>query len=512
MNLPLSMKKNILIYYSPFIEIGPQMIQWPVTHLYPLIARHFIKKGYTVVLVCGDDIVIDRSLYEHVSICLLKHEALLDFCSSSTAFKCNSYYADTAQNADQLEMAKLIKASLGDDFEPEYIFTYLNEVPFLQNMYPNALILRSEVGWSSQTDLYQLSFYFDPCGIIENSAIFRYAELIKNITLSEAEKIAIAEFKSKVTALYAITSPYTSWINQLRQGYKKILILAGTGNYAYFHPYLTTNCSNFLDMIIRVAQHVPHDCALIITLHPSFDEKTITSQTEQYIYERYPNVILRYQDKLIKSNTHLLLSGVDGLIAGESKLFHDCLVMNKPFFYIHKTSYKHFSAGHVSEIKQFFATASGTETLANYSIIYWLLTHYIVCAEDIQNTSLFDSFLQQIKNSRMPMKNFSVEQAINKLLRCDYEANFYKHITNLVNQHIVDENIKMNAENATLKEQNNCLHNENAVLRNEALSLRHYIEELFGSTSWRYTRLLRQVSFYMKNIRLVARKAIKVAE
>lgn len=173
-------------------------------------------------------------------------------------------------------------ANLLGGYRPDVIISWL-PVPFLRDIYPDALILNRESAMFTRLP-YQLSYFLDPCGLQERSWPAHHS-------LPRCSDVAIAELRrlrAYYSAVFALLSPLAKLRERLSPFRKTVLVIG-----QFVGTFSLDACAAFrsqVHMLLEVLDHVPPDYAVIFAQHPN-TPKRVSQETLDTLRLRYPNLI-----------------------------------------------------------------------------------------------------------------------------------------------------------------------------------------------------------------------------
>jgi hypothetical protein len=252
-------------------------------------------------------------------------------------------------------------------------------------------MLYTEVGFISRKPFNQ-TMYFDPVGMNCGSYLHMNWSNIEDsfVWSSECEDL-MSSLKTAVRECIMQHNPYTELVDGWKEKYKKMFLL----------PLQFSGFSNIdaeidfesqFDALVYVMDNVPEDIGIIVTTHPDYN--VLQVGTLRYLRMKYDNFL--YHDSFLKynSSSQYLLGLIDGVInlsstIGLQTLFWDipCLSIGKYFAsYISRPFNKEASLEPLTE----------DEKKRNNKVLYWLLTHYIIMPQYLENGEWFLDYLNRM--------------------------------------------------------------------------------------------------------------------
>jgi len=273
---------------------------------------------------------------------------------------------------------------------PDVIISKDN-APYLKMIFPNALMLYTEVGFISRKPFPQ-TMYYDMIGLNCGSYLNDNWDGIKDeVSLTEYDKHVISTLKNKITCGLKKVSPYYELMSTLRGTYSSIWLL----------PLQFSRFSNIdgeiqqdsqLEVILYVLDRLPEDAGLIVTVHPDYN--VLTPNVIWYLKKKYRNFIYDESFYCYSSSSQYLMGFVDGIINISSSIGLQAMLWDIPCVQIGE-----YFAGFASRkfgSPNMLSPLSECEKNNNSKALYWLFTRYVVLPEYYANPEWLEMYFERI--------------------------------------------------------------------------------------------------------------------
>lgn len=287
-----------------------------------------------------------------------------------------SAYYKYAHGLDEVENSfldyhvNLIKKKLR--IIPDIIVSRDN-MAFLKIMFPDALMLYTEVGFISRKP-FDKTMYFDITGMNCGSYLHKEWDEIKNdLDVSGYSKRLLDEYVEKVTTGIKRVNPYDGVVKKYRSKYDKLFLLPlQFSHFSNIDSELSFDSQ--LDVLDYVMDKVPMKIGVIVTQHPDF--KVLTSQSLWYLHTKYSNLIYEECFDTYNASSQYLLCEVDGVINLVSTVGLQALFWGIPCLEVGKTFASYSSRKF--EVGCSYERLTEEERNNNEKVLYWLLSRYVV--------------------------------------------------------------------------------------------------------------------------------------
>ena len=279
---------NVLFFIEPSFELeqpqfkGNLLTQRVVPVAATLRAaygRHVCMKTFV------NDAIAKNSNNTDFDLVVVKQSDLYDLLLEDPLQYRIGFFAGSLPHSLQHSYAQKIGSKL-NGFIPDVIFAF-NNANFLKTIYPNALILHSELGYFNRPPFPE-SWFFDPIGAGGSAWLNRYWSLAvahwnpSAIELETSEAI-IEAYRDNIKNF----NPIINIINQHKSNYKSMnLLTLQFSNQPFFDGYLKIRSQ--LQLAMAVLEKTPPDDGLIITEHPI---GSLNNESRAYLLEHYPQYV-----------------------------------------------------------------------------------------------------------------------------------------------------------------------------------------------------------------------------
>jgi hypothetical protein len=302
------------------------------------------------------------------------------------------WYKGTYRPDDLNTMKGLVHSKLGD-FEPDIIWTFMSPVPFLRELFPNALVIHNEIGALSYQP-YPKTWFLDPAGV------FKDAFFVKHFA-------ALLQYEPSPGEWSLLTSVRSHFCNKItsRNPFKKEQILAATEcDQLLFFPLQYDGHFEFegnstyrtqFELVVDLLDALPSHVALTITEHPSrFGRDAIPQDAIEYLEAKYRNFVLPAALNRDPLRSQYLLDLCDGVFSISSTLGLQALLWKKPVFTEGCSQLRALStATHLQDIER--SLRDGYPEQLDRLLAYLLARYFVVEGEYFTNPRWLGAFLKR---------------------------------------------------------------------------------------------------------------------
>ncbi len=283
------------------------------------------------------------------------------------------WYSGTYSN-ELLSYYENLMSRKFSDFNPDIIICW-TPVPFLNRIFPNALVLHHEASFINQPP-YPFTRFFDPCGMIymKGSFINKYTREINRSNLGPKEKQYIETFKARFQSIIGCRSPFKDIIHDLKKKYHRLALLPlMLIDSPVFYGEFGNKFRNQYQFVRYVLQNIPKEFGLIVVPFPLYYHDFIDYRTIDYLKKEFPNFISRPEFSNFLAPSQYLLADVDMIIGVSSSLCLQALIWNKHIVSL----YKGYSIADAHQLDHIH-TLSWEYNESKDRYLYWLLTRYSI--------------------------------------------------------------------------------------------------------------------------------------
>lgn len=240
-------------------------------------------------------------------------------------------------------LAKQLKEYLPEDVD--VILQWENPVPYLQELYPNALIVNQMPGIFSRPP-YPHTVVFDPIGLYRDGAMHRYADDIQLGTALNAHDRALGkDFTQRTKAVMNCFQTVSKSANQLGENFSKkaLLPLQSSKHYAF---KADSGFDNQVEMLWSVLEEIDRDKATLVTQYRNglVADTPIDNEIAKAFQKEFPNFIYDAQLENVDSASQYLLPHVDEVCTSSSSLGIQSMVWECDLNIIGKTFLERYAS------------------------------------------------------------------------------------------------------------------------------------------------------------------------
>ena len=326
---------KILCYLEPWVELGRPHLRYHNLRyqMMPQIKALSKFDPSTEILICMGEGTHDACVQNNYDAdrypTTIVPETELrqifpNYLDASLKLKSQTYSAAQKVQLQNLYLTKL------EGFEPDIVISFLSPVPFMEELFPNALILYTEFGIFSRAPLPR-TFYFDAFGMFGENFMSRYTKELNALELTPKK----SEYVSKLRSDYInnVFNPYDPFkeydFKDNGRFSHTVLLPLQFSNYFGFDSH--TEFASQFDFLTYVMDTIDPTIGVIVTEHSTW-ERAITEHNVEYLKRRYPNIIIDPVFEQYNNASQFLLQHVDGVISVSSSVGLQALLWDKPVF------------------------------------------------------------------------------------------------------------------------------------------------------------------------------------
>lgn len=224
-----------------------------------------------------------------------------------------------------IEVSNKIRYKLSSSYD--VIFLWETPVPFLENAFPDALIIHQMPGAFSRAP-YPHLVTFDPVGLYKRGSLFKYADQIITDKKFLSESIG-REFSNEVRKSIEAIQPFDR-VQLSGKRFKKLKLvpLQVSAHYSFIAD---TKYSNQTDFLFDVLNSTPEDEGVVVTQYvtPNVSDTVLSDNLLNSLKKRWKNIIFDKSFNNIPSVSQYLLPLVDTIETCSSSLGLQGLVWGK---------------------------------------------------------------------------------------------------------------------------------------------------------------------------------------
>jgi len=226
------------------------------------------------------------------------------------------YLHSKVKNQDQL-IAHL-SSMLADSYD--IILLWETPVPFLEKMYPQALIVHQMPGAFSRAP-YPHTVTFDPIGLYKHGSLYIHADEIHSIGNNHEDLGLTRDFICYLRDAINTLQPFEKSVLNEKGKFNRLVLLPLQVS-AHYTFKADTKYENQTDFLLDVLNKVNSDIGIVVTQYvtPRASDTVINKVVLPVLKKTYPNLIYREEFDRISSVSQYLLPLVDEVITCSSSI------------------------------------------------------------------------------------------------------------------------------------------------------------------------------------------------
>ena len=322
----------------------------------------------------------------------------------------------------EIENIKKLYLSKFENWEPDIIYSIGCTPPYLQEIFPNSLILTQENAIFSSRFPFMRTIFNDPLGFGRFDFLHKYKNEIWNFQISEDNNKKIEKLKKTVISIIDEFNPIKQKILTFKKKFNKLILVPLSSGCNHIGAECDFKSEyEYLDYIF---ENIPQNYGVIVTQHDN-GAKVLSKPMIEYFNKKYTNFI--YMNDIHKSfgsaslyyfqyvDVILNLFSTTGL---QAALFWD-----KPVIAMDKFYTTWYAAG--NNLKDI----DNPIKVPTNNILYWYFTHYTLFDFQLINKEwLFNYYtnkLEKFKNNKITFDYFNQNSNIDKISK--YIINYVKN-------------------------------------------------------------------------------------
>jgi len=289
-----------------------------------------------------------------------------------------------SEKLDHVE--RLLRVKL-KGIDPDVVFVISTPAPFLEKVFPKALILYRDSTIFARPP-FDCTHYLDPLGTAQNSLASRFCGSFDAMPVAPEGRKILEEFREASAKVLASISPFSSLLSDLRQRWRRLLLLPLQPSRLYMFDSLS-NYANQYEYLEHALRFVPADTALIATQHVVGRE--LWPQHYEHLKKKHPNFVYDERFDVCQNVSQLLVPEVDGVINVSSTVGLQALFHKKRLI----------------SLGEYFKDVSDANSLENLpdvldrepadrtAFMLWLLTRYAIPPDYIDDPAWLCGFIRR---------------------------------------------------------------------------------------------------------------------
>lgn len=368
--------KRILFFIDPVIDNGDLLFRYATLkyHVPVLMAglKRQIEAGRMELRIVASDALISRARAEGVGadwplVGLPARNLASAFARGEDAAALWQKGVYTEAHVRHYRAA--ITRAL-DGFEPDVVIAYETAAPYMQQVFPRAVVVNETWGVFSRPPMPALTT-LDPAGTYQNSTLYRHMNELRRLTVTPEQRETMNRIRAMVAAPLVSMDPCYEQVLAAKMDFRKVVLLPlQIDNYFSFNE-----CSEFGshdELIEHVFTQLPADVAVIVTQHQ--DHNPVLSAAKiDLLRKRFRNFV--YFDDLahVPMLSNFIVNYVDGVITTSSAVGFHAALMKLPVFVAGKSHVSVVASGGIADV----ARVLEADAEADFDgVLHWMFTRY----------------------------------------------------------------------------------------------------------------------------------------
>lgn len=366
---------KILFYVEPLIEMGRPYWKegWLNTYSYKLIKTLIHSNTENEFKIIISESLSQKSIeIENTSYLVVNQDELLQpfrsYLDASMAWYLGTYTEEQLKYYYELYEKKLT------DFKPDIIFSFSN-VPFLQKLYPSALVLCMEFSIFSRAPFPE-SWFLDSLGVAGGGAgatlnkIFSERDIPE---LSEHSAQRIKALKAKITTLIMSKSPFKNIFQEWRNQFQNLVFVP-----LQFSDFYIFNgqCKyiNQFDFAYDILKRTPSNIGIVFCEHPQYP--VFNADTLSFFRNKFPNFLYSHEFGFYDSPGQFIIGHSDSVMTVCSSLAMQSLIWDVPLITLGNDYLDFISDGKSPENLMTILSSKQFKDKDKY--LHWIVTKYAI--------------------------------------------------------------------------------------------------------------------------------------
>ncbi len=369
---------RILYYLEPYAELGKPLFRLATvrSHLDRETQRllEYRALGAQIGMLCSHHVasaVRREGLLANVQLFTLTQAELRSVYPDYLEASSRWYNRDFA-SSELSRMVELCRKSLGG-FEPDVIVCCESNAPFLETLFPRALILHNSLGIFSRSP-YPETSALDPFGVGKDAFLRKFAARIRDVQLDENERARLERLKQSYQLAQLEHSPLHA--AHVRGKFERVVLLPlQVSQYFMFDENCPVDLrgGSQLDFVRYVLTRVDPAIGVYVTLHTG-DEALFTGEAIAELRARFPNFLFSEQVQRMRWVSQHVLPHVDAVVTVSSSVGLQAMVWDLPVVALGRSHVTGVAASEALEDLPSLLQQGRTKRMDG--ALYYLLTHY----------------------------------------------------------------------------------------------------------------------------------------
>ena len=317
---------------------------------------------------------------------IVKSDDLLKFSGTKNRYELVGKWFSGKYGVELLERFEGYYSNLLKGYTPDVIFT-LSPVPYLQKLFPEALILHHEASVFTRYP-FELSIFFDPVGLFHNQFYEKYHNEISRTSLKSEQKYLVDQLIYYYQLLMISTGIFNKKVLSLREKFDRVFLIPLDLTLCYLYDPLVKN-PNPVELLNKWLQKTDPSVGVIVTIHPS--EKKFYDKALKELENRFPNFIYSDENDFSKIPSNNLIPFVDAVGCGISKVGLHTKLLDSKLISLGATFKGIADNIGIEKLQLVFEDNNKSSD----SLLYWMATRYAINAKYIFSEKWLPVFVER---------------------------------------------------------------------------------------------------------------------
>lgn len=268
------------------------------------------------------------------------------------------------------------------------ILLWETPVPFLERMYPDALIVHQMPGAFSRAP-YPHTVTFDPQGLFRHGTLFTEADTIRNQPSGSEIRELVETFKQISRSTMAELQPFRRRDLDASGRWKSLQLvpLQVSAHYAFMAD---TGFGSQAEFLLHVLNRADPEAGLVVTQYitPKIQDAILTPELSTQLRSRWPNLIHRPEFDRIPGISQYLTSLVDEVVTCSSSVALQAMVWHRRLRVIQPT----FLAPHASGTEPFDVLQREQDA----TLGFMLGRHQVLARRVVEDAGFLTALLEEL--------------------------------------------------------------------------------------------------------------------
>lgn len=241
-------------------------------------------------------------------------------------------------------MGDLLRRAVPSGFDPDVILVWESPAPFLQEIYPSALVLYQWPGFLSRPPFPEL-LAFD-LGLLDQSVLCTTEVLERRDVPPEAASARIDRLRVRDEAFLGRVSPVHHIIADWRRSFDALVLFPLQVDHYFTVSEVMEKGYTQLDAVIQVLNELPRNVGVVLTQYISrnVSSRLLNPRNLDYLRSRFENVLFDASFDEVPSVSQFLVPHVDGVVTTSSSVGFQAAYFKKPMHTLGRSHLTPFSS------------------------------------------------------------------------------------------------------------------------------------------------------------------------